>query len=380
MLMAFLLLGLAQANVTVVNRGGDIQGAIDRADPGDIIEVWSGTYYGGIQVDKPLTIVGADSGKGMPVIDAQGQGSAITLSADNITLRGLCLVNSGGREAAGINARSNGNTIADNVARDNYEIGIYLMSSSGNLLINNSAENSIYGIALNRSEDNTLRNNSMTGNKNNFLFGYGHNSVDQSNTIDGKPIYFLVGQSDLVVDSTSNAGDVICINCTNITVKDQILSDNFAGIYLENTTLSRIENNSLGKNSFGILIINSSENTLARNIIAENSYGVFLKDGCRSNTLAYNDIRDNDYGIFLNVYSYVNDNLIYGNDFENNRHGSAFSRGPARWDNGSIGNHYSDYDLSEEGCVDSNSDGLCDEPYKVPFGFGMDRYPLAGKP
>ena len=68
-----------------------IQDAIDNASAGDTILVYSGTYYENVNVTKQLILRGI----GNPVVDAGGSGSAITLSANGITLEGFTATGSG---------------------------------------------------------------------------------------------------------------------------------------------------------------------------------------------------------------------------------------------------------------------------------------------
>ena len=59
-----------------------IQDAINNANDGDSIIVHSGVYHENVVVNKSVTLIG----NGQPVVDASGWGSAITLTADGITL------------------------------------------------------------------------------------------------------------------------------------------------------------------------------------------------------------------------------------------------------------------------------------------------------
>ena len=68
-----------------------IQDAINNAKEGDTILVYSGIYYENVVVDKTVTLKGIEH----PVVDACGRESAITLTADGITLVGFNATNSG---------------------------------------------------------------------------------------------------------------------------------------------------------------------------------------------------------------------------------------------------------------------------------------------
>jgi parallel beta-helix repeat protein len=105
-----------------------IQDAIDAALTGDTIVVYKGTYPERVNVTKQLILRGIDSGSGKPVVDAGGSGSAITLSADDITLEGFTSTNAD----YGINLRDSCNcTITgNNVCNNNY--GINLSDSRNN--------------------------------------------------------------------------------------------------------------------------------------------------------------------------------------------------------------------------------------------------------
>ena len=118
-----------------------VQGAIplqpwfDTALPGAIIRLPPGTYQGPAVISKPLTL----EGEGKVIIDAGGQGTVLTVKADNVTLRGLTLRGSGD-------------------SHDKIDGG--LMAEGNNLLIeNNVIEDVLFGISLHRTNDSIVRNN-----------------------------------------------------------------------------------------------------------------------------------------------------------------------------------------------------------------------------
>ncbi|MBC7079094.1 MAG: hypothetical protein H5T42_01230 [Methanothrix sp.] len=147
MACVIIIASLPARAVTVCGEGCDfssVQEAINAASAGDTIEVHSGIYFEHVYVSKSLTLVGVDTGGGMPVIDAEGIGSAITISADNVTLRGFRVTNSGscGCGNAGIKVLSDNNTIADNVAQGN-KYGIHCTGSRNSFMRNDIHDNDI---------------------------------------------------------------------------------------------------------------------------------------------------------------------------------------------------------------------------------------------
>ena len=286
--------------------GVPIQAAVDAAAAGDSIYVDSGTYHESVVVNKQLTLRGID----MPVVDAAGGGSAITLDADGITLDGFATTDSGPAGEA--------------VPADGVYAGIEV-TSNNNIITNNTANNSDgNGIKLYHSRNNTLRTNLMSDNCYNFVVWgkcYSHfdNDIDTSNLVDGKQIYYFVDASGTVIDSMSNAGTVYCINCENITVKGLTITNSTRGIYFYSTDNSSVLNNHMSNNCYGIHFDYSCGNTIANNIASNNHmHGIYL-DSSYSNTVVTNNVSNNGGGgIYL---TYSSNNNVTGNTAGNNKYG-----------------------------------------------------------
>ena len=337
-----------------------IQDAINNASDGDTILVSSGVYYENVVVGKSVTLKGIE----YPIVDAGGEGNAIRLTADGITLVGFNATNAGSSLSDdGIKVTSNNNTITGNNVSNNNRggislndynknntitgnnisnnggSGIYLLSSNNNNTVtgNNISNNSGSGIYL----DDYNKNNTITGNNisNNgvgiYIYNSSNNSITgnthvndglsvyfsyqntvEDNTVNGKPLVYLKDVSDYKVE---DAGQIILVNCTNITVENLDLYNTRRGIDLWETKDCIISNNKVCSNKYGIRLSHSSNNnTITGNKVRNNTgFGIYLASSSNNNTITGNNVSNNNLrGIGLSDSS--NNNTITDNNVSNN--------------------------------------------------------------
>ena len=232
------------------------------------------------------------------------------------------------------------NTITENIIKDNnqriYLIGsssniisrntitngngiVIEQSSNDNIISNNTLANNYQGIHLSGSSHNILRNNRMIDNKYQFfvssqdssLSNFVHN-VDTTNTVNGKPIYYWINERDSTVPS--DAGYVVLVSCTNISVENLSLTDG-QSILLAWTTKSTITKNII-TNGQGIHLVHfSNSNTVSENTVTNSEYGIQIRRSF-DNYLIGNNIKNNRFrGINLHECQSIN---IIGNTITNN--------------------------------------------------------------
>nr|WP_275112577.1 NosD domain-containing protein [Methanosarcina spelaei] len=325
-----------------------MQQAVNNSVDGDTIFVSKGVYVENVDVDKKLAIISKSGNPEDTIVQALSPGDHIFhVTANNVTIKGFSLINSS--SGSGIYLDSvQYSTIANNYLQAN-GIGIYLWNAAkDNILINNTALDNIWsGIRLSPDDselasNNTLINNTMVNNKYNFEIYTGYenasmqNNIDTTNTVNGKPIYYLVNVSNVTLNSASNAGAIYCINCQNMSIKDQFLQNNSQSIALFNTNDSRFDSNILSNNAVGILLFNSDNNTGLNNIVVNNIIGIGIvksTDNYLSNNVANSNI------VGLDVHESTNTELNNNTANFNKDNGITLSSSIQNKVNGNIANH-----------------------------------------
>jgi parallel beta-helix repeat protein len=133
---------------------------------------------------------------------------------------------------------------------------------------------------------------------------------------------------------------------------------------------NEIDDNIIANNSDTGIYFQGYSNRVKSNVIAGNKRGVLLDTV--NNTIIANNITNNDVGVVLRSGIHVGNSLFYLNNFvDNGKPVSDIStRIGALWDNGLVGNYWSDYNGS-----DADGDGIGDSPYIIEAS-GQDNYPL----
>ena len=337
-----------------------IQAAIDDAGTvaGDTITANSGTYAENVNVNKRLSLLGLDTGSGMPVVDGLKGVAAISITANDVVVQGFVATDAtSGIDIWGVNA-----TVKGNNASCNSYFGIYVEYES--------------------------KLNNVTGNiANNNINGYGIGIAGSSTG----PTYNNVSGNTV----RNNNHGIDCSGCSNNTIADNIASNNaLYGIFLGSSSNNTLAGNIVNSNNYaGIyLYTNCNNNTLTGNNVSLNgndynshTAGIILNGQCNNNRLTANNASYNLYnGIYLqnankgnvfwlnvlkgNYQNAVSDYVAGYKNFWNSSTPIAYTYGGHVYTN-YTGNFWGDY----EG-VDSTGDGIGETPYDS--GSVIDNYPM----
>lgn len=186
------------------------------------------------------------------------------------------------------------------ISRNNltYEDGtaLYVFESQGTIIINNTVTDSKYGITIvcanyTQITDNFILHNDEDGlslaestgsiiSRNTFvndgLFVYdAFGNAVTNNTVNGKAQVYLEGASSKVLEA--DAGQIILINCQDITIKNQDIHGTNVGIEIWGGKDINISDNDLINNRRNLYLTQVNSTSIRRNTLTSNESHIFMQ-------------------------------------------------------------------------------------------------------
>lgn len=333
-----------------------IDAAMAVANPGDVLEVHEGVYAAPLIVEKSISLVGVD----YPVIDGQGTGSLVIITAPDTRLEGFVLRNSGtniNHEDTAIVIQAPRVTVANNVIED-VLFGIYFADASE-------------GVA----QDNTVR------------------CLDRDLGLRGDGIRVWYSNNVTIAgNDVASCRDTLIWYSQDITIENNTFRDNRYGLHFMYSSEAIVTNNTVEGNSVGSYLMYSQHLTMTGNRMVWNrgpsGYGIALKEMDYA-TVQDNVLVGNRAGLYIDdspslvdINNFITGNFFGYNDIgiaslpsternvfqsniflENNQQVSVLGRGNLLgniWQQDGIGNYWSDYVG-----YDGDNDGVGDIPYRA---------------
>lgn len=347
---------------------GEIGRRIAAAAAGDTLEIGPGIYREHIRIDRPLTLLA----RGDVVIDGEGSGDIVEISAADVTFSGFVVRNTG-----------------IDLDKENAAIRV---TAPRAVIANNTLEDILFGIDLRESPDSRVIGNRIGGKKLDIARrGDGlrlwrcDRTIVEGNTIHDGRDAILWYSTDVVV--RRNRGEscrygLHLMFSDGVVITDNEFSRNSVGIYLMYSTGVELSGNRLlrnrGPSGYGIGLKETDRFAVRDNLIIGNRSGIYI-DGSpftqsqpgefTGNTIAYNDVG-------MTFLPSARGNELTGNNFIDNIDQIAVAgRGDLSANSfwkGERGNFWSDYTG-----YDQNADGIGDFVHESNTLFEnlMDREP-----
>lgn len=279
----------------------NISDGIDWVIENGTVYVFNGTYHENVVVDKTIHLIGEN--RNNTLIEGNGTGDVVYISADRVNITGFTIQNSGcGTQDSGVKSNSDFTTITENIITNTnngvYLHGVYLQFSSHNTISGNTIVNNNFGTYITASSYNNISRN---------IFG------DNNYTINIRSGPIAGSQSE-----------------RNVISGNTIINSNH-GIYLYDSDYNTISWNTFGDNNNSISLDGNSHpmlpggpsqhNIIFGNTITTSNLGIYLEVS-RQNTILGNTLIENNNGIRIQRdldHDYEsNDNSIYHNNFIDN--------------------------------------------------------------
>ena len=342
------LIAAQQITVSADGEITSVQKAIELAEPGDEILVKGGIYFeNNLEITKPLTL----RAEGIAIIDGENVGTIIVIRADNVTISGFTLKNTGRsyiNDFAAILLEKSTGFIIENNTLENVFFGIYLAETAGGIVRGNHVSaldrreaSSGNGIHLWNVKSPQIENNTVTGMRDGIYLEFVENARITGNLSHDNNRYglhYMFSNGGYYEGNTfrKNGAGVAVMYSEEVDMINNTFEHNWGtsayGMLLKDMRQSRIEGNRFYRNTVGLYSESSSNIEIRRNEFLLNGWAVNIKSSSRANRFTENNFIENSFDVGT-------DSPRNNNEFDRNY-----------W------SHYEGYDLDR--------DGIGDVPYR----------------
>lgn len=321
--------------------------AIQMAKPGDTILLKKGVYKeGNIIIQKSIHLIGVEG----PVLDGDNRYEILTLSGNNIVVKGIHFINSGYssmNDYSSINLIDARNSVIENNTIEHAYFAIHVANTRNCRIIDNTIkgtpkteQTSGNGIHLWKCDSMEIKGNDIQGHRDGIYFEFVTHSLVAGNISHHNVRYglhFMFSNNDSYNQNT--------------------FRDNGAGVAVMYShyvwMLGNIFEHNWGPNSYGLLLKEISDATIAKNKFRQNTVGISMESTNRIDT-KLNEFYSNGWA--LRIQASCSDNTVHQNNF----HGNTFDVAT----NGTmvLNRFYQNYWDKYDG-YDLNKDRIGDVPY-----------------
>ncbi|WP_223162223.1 nitrous oxide reductase family maturation protein NosD [Nitratifractor salsuginis] len=340
----------------MIAQAGALQQAIDRVEPGAMIELGSGVIEESVTIDKPLTLKGVE---GKTLLQGPGRGTVVTIGSSHVHLEGLTIQGSGRR-------------------RERLDAAVKMDGVSDVSIKGCKIEKSLFGIIAERSAHLEFSRNSIRSypekvvdNRGDFIRLWGSHDIKvRGNRLEhGRDLSVTRSHNVLLADNRIREAryGILASMDTNLTARGNDIRNIYAGFFIRggrdlNATGNTVFDTRTATGT-GILLAHGRNIHISDNLLMACAQALYIdaspvEIGMRR-YIYHNAVVDNVTA--LHFHAALRNNTIRDNDFVGNLHDVERDIPKAKREHNDIALNYWD---RYEG-FDRDRDGVGDTPYRV---------------
>lgn len=332
-----------------VAAGDDLSAAIARAAAGDTLRLAAGRHAGPVVIGKSLSLIGRPGA----VVEGNGEGSVITVTAPDVSIRGLTI------RGSGIDVPEMDSAV------------LVRQSASRTDVEDNRLEGNLFGVYLHGAADSLVRGNTVVG-RNDLRMSESGNGVSIWNAPGARIIGndFRFGRDGIFVNTSrhnefrgNRFADLRYAIHYMYTHDSKVIGNvsrgNHAGLALMFSDRLEVRDNvSVGDRDHGLLLNYVNDSIITGNVVRDSLNKCLFIYNAHKNDIHGNWFEGCPIGIHFTAGSERNE--VYGNAFVSNRTQVKYvGTRNVVWSHDGVGNYWSD-----DAAFDLDGDGVADRPYR----------------
>jgi nitrous oxidase accessory protein len=299
-----------------------VDAAVRAATPGSVIIVRPGVYRGPTAVlDKPLTLLGSTGA----ILDGGGQQELLLITADDVTVRGLTLRNTGSshvQDRSALKAMDVRGCVIENNRIEDAFFAIYLgrvsdCRISGNVLTAHATRESLAGngIHLWTAENVEITDNEIRGHRDGIYLEFTSSAVVRRNRSTHNlryGLHFMYSDDCEYTENTfaSNLGGVAVMYSHNVRMLRNTFAESWGGasygLLLKEIIDPVVEGNTFVRNTVGLVADGAVRIQARNNSFDRNGWGIRLLASTYEGVFERNDFVGNTFDVTTNSFNVRN--------------------------------------------------------------------------
>ncbi len=307
------------AHTWIVDGKGNLKSiktAIHLSSNGDTIRIMPGIYKEkNLTIQKSITLIGI----GFPVLDGQHKYEIFTIAANDVSIVGLRMINTGIGSISDISAINALDARRLKVINNQFEdtfFGIHLSNSKhclieGNVLHSDAeAEHQMgNGIHAWKSDSIIVRNNTVSGHRDGIYFEFVTHSLVEKNFSHHNMRYglhFMFSHNDEYRSNIfqNNGAGVAVMYTKGVKMIANRFEDNWGsssyGLLLKDIGDADIQQNHFSRNTVAVYMEGSSRCKFFSNVFIGNGWAVKMQANCDENVYSKNNFLSNTFDMATN--------------------------------------------------------------------------------